>query len=75
MDLTWQANAEPDVRQYRLYRDTASPASTLLDSVVVGMEFYTDTGVTNGITYFYRLTAVNTADLESESYFHCSVSP
>ena len=65
VDLTWQANAEPDVRHYRIYRGTSSPASTLVDSVAVGMETYTDTDVTNGTTYFYRLTVINTADLES----------
>ncbi|MEF8796517.1 MAG: T9SS type A sorting domain-containing protein [Salinivenus sp.] len=53
---------------YRLYRDTTSLSGTdpgtvsdrqiaTVDTTDTGAPSYTDTGVTNGTTYFYRVTA------------------
>ncbi|MFB0516618.1 MAG: leucine-rich repeat domain-containing protein, partial [Candidatus Neomarinimicrobiota bacterium] len=63
VSLTWDANTEADLAKYRIYRDTASPASTLIDSVVGSPPdtFYTDTGLSNGQEYFYRISAVDEA--------------
>jgi hypothetical protein len=68
MNLTWTANSEADLHKYNIYRGTSSPASTLIDSVVASSPpdtFYTDTGLTNGQEYFYRITAVDSAGNES----------
>lgn len=64
--LTWSANSEPDLAKYRIYRDTSSPASTLIDSVVGSPPnaVYTDVGLAVQ-TYYYRITAVDIAGNES----------
>ena len=66
--LNWDANTEPDLHAYYIYRDTSSPASTLLDSTVASSPpepFYTDVSVVHGTTYYYRITAMDSAGNES----------
>ncbi|WP_165640302.1 fibronectin type III domain-containing protein [Klenkia brasiliensis] len=52
VDLTWTANPETDVVGYRLFRDG------VLLATVSGTS-WTDTAVTNDVTYAYRLAAVD----------------
>jgi len=69
VSLTWNKNSEDDLEKYRIYRGTSSPAATLIDSCVAQSPpdtFYTDTDVTNGTVYYYRITAVDTADNASD---------
>ena len=67
VDLTWNPNPEFDILGYRIYRESGFlPALGLIDSVSAGKTTYTDTRVTNGVTYVYRVTAVNTAFEESD---------
>jgi hypothetical protein len=54
--LSWSAVG--GAQSYNLYRGTASNAETQLASGLGGTS-YVDTAVTNGTTYYYRLTAVN----------------
>ncbi|MCP4707119.1 MAG: hypothetical protein GY869_00720, partial [Planctomycetes bacterium] len=63
IDLDWDANGEPDLAKYRIYRDTVSPATTLVDSVVGAppVALYSDTGLIDGQIYYYRITAVDNA--------------
>src|SRR5262249_36576934 len=51
---------------YRIYRSTASGAETLLTTLgnVTG---YTDSGLANGITYYYQVTALNSVGESSRS--------
>ncbi|MCP4708830.1 MAG: choice-of-anchor D domain-containing protein, partial [Planctomycetes bacterium] len=66
--LTWDRNTEPDLHKYNIYRDTASPAETLIDNVVASSPpdtFYVDTNVIVGTPYYYRVTAVDSAGNES----------
>ena len=70
--LTWTAPSEPDLDRYRVYRDTAPIDSTAgpsslaaLDSTSAGTTTLTDSTVTPGTTYFYRVTAVDAQDAES----------
>jgi fibronectin type 3 domain-containing protein len=56
--LSW--NAAAGAASYKVYRGTASGAETLVQSGVAGTT-YTDTGVTNGTTYYYKVSAVNAA--------------
>ncbi len=66
------ASGATDSLRYRIYRSTtpidasSDPASlTPLDSVSIGTSSFTDTTATPRSTYYYRVTAVDTADVES----------
>ncbi|MFN8498610.1 MAG: fibronectin type III domain-containing protein [Anaerolineae bacterium] len=59
--LGWQApasNGGSPISNYKVYRGTASNNLTLLTTLGAGLS-YTDISVTNGTTYFYQVTAVN----------------
>jgi fibronectin type 3 domain-containing protein len=59
--LTWQQPASDGgspVTGYRIYRGTAPGPDTLLASVGAVTSF-DDTGLTNGVTYYYRVSAEN----------------
>ncbi len=69
VSLGWDANSESDLTGYNVYRSTSSfqevANATQVNDGLVGEASYTDTGVTNGTEYFYRVTAVD--DTENES--------
>lgn len=70
----WDASPEPDLDHYNLYRSntmgfTPGPG-TLYTTINAGTEIYNDVGLgvgplTNGLAYYYRLSAVDTSDNES----------
>ncbi len=64
--LTWAANGESDLAGYKVYRATASgaygaPIATLQGNVVT----YVATGLQSGTTYFFVVTAYDSAGNES----------
>lgn len=63
--LNWDDNAESDLAGYNVYRSTsqAGPFSIIVTNVATS--YYEDNNVTNGIVYFYYVTAVDTSDNES----------
>ena len=70
--LQWTGSPEVDVDYYNIYRSTFLPLSTIVPLVSVdktqaagGVETYMDLSVSNGITYYYAITAVNTSGQES----------
>jgi fibronectin type 3 domain-containing protein len=65
VSLTWTANTESDLASYRLYRGPTPSPTTLLTTVAVGTTGHTDTGLSNGTAYYYRLTAVDQSGNES----------
>ncbi|TLZ86118.1 MAG: fibronectin type III domain-containing protein [Methanobacteriota archaeon] len=61
--LAWQApssNGGSPITNYRIYRGTSSNGETLL-ATIGNVLTYTDTAVTNGVTYYYQVSAVNAA--------------
>jgi len=59
--LTWEAPADDGgspIIGYKIYRGT-SPGEEVLLTTVGNETTYNDTGVTNGQTYYYRVSAVN----------------
>jgi len=62
LTLNWTAPSQPGsspITSYKLYRGTVSGSLTFLTNVT--SISYTDTGVTKGQTYFYKVSAVNSA--------------
>jgi len=59
LSLTWNASSAPDVQGYRIYRSTTSGfvPDALTNIANVTTNYYTDTGLTDGITYYYRVRA------------------
>jgi fibronectin type 3 domain-containing protein len=62
--LSWAASG--GATSYNIYRSTASGGEAFLTSGVSGTAF-TDTGLSNGTTYFYEVTAVNGAGESGKS--------
>src|SRR5206468_10345106 len=59
--LTWQApasNGGSPITNYRIYRGTSSNGETL-KATIGNVLTYSDTSVTNGVTYYYQVSAVN----------------
>ena len=69
--LQWTAAA--GATSYNVYRGTTSGQETLLHSGVTATSF-ADTGLTNGTTYYYEVTSVNTGG-EGTRSSEVSVSP
>ncbi len=74
--LAWNANTEIDFLRYRIYGGTTPNPQTKIDSVN-GIANTTKiiTGMTNGITYYFRITAVDAAFQESGYSNEVSVTP
>uniref|UniRef100_A0A7C2K5C7 Fibronectin type-III domain-containing protein n=1 Tax=candidate division WOR-3 bacterium TaxID=2052148 RepID=A0A7C2K5C7_UNCW3 len=63
--LYWNPNTEKDLAGYRVYRNT-SPSGYFKMIAEVKENFYVDRDVENGITYFYAVSAFDSAGNESE---------
>ena len=68
IDLTWGAVDADDLDGYNVYRGTESGVGTSGDPLEGGLSEagYTDESAENGTTYYYVVTAVDTADNESD---------
>jgi hypothetical protein len=62
--LTW--SAAPGATSYNVYRSTTSGSETLLRSGISATAF-SDSGLTNGTTYYYKVTAVNSVGESAKS--------
>jgi cellulose 1,4-beta-cellobiosidase len=64
--LNWTASA--GAKSYDVYRGTAAGAeSTTPIATGITKDSYTDTGLTNGQTYFYKVAAVNAGGISAHS--------
>lgn len=62
--ISWQANTEPDLQEYRVYTGTAS--RTYGTPTPVGKATsYTVDNLEEGVTYYFAVTAVDTSGNES----------
>ncbi|AOM79687.1 Ig-like domain-containing protein [Pedobacter steynii] len=59
--LNWAANTEPDLAKYRIYSGTSPAPTTVLADIPAGTTTYTNVGLTNGTTYYYRIQTIDQA--------------
>lgn len=71
--LDWADNAEADLRQYKLYRSTDGATWTTVASPATSA--HTDTAVTAGTAYSYRVTAVDASGNESGASVVATATP
>jgi hypothetical protein len=64
--LSWNAASYPEALSYRIYRDTASPASILLMELPGTASNYTDSSAQPNTDYYYRITAVQAGAVETD---------
>jgi len=75
VSLSWDDNSEPDLAGYNVYRGLSSGNYTYIDNVVAPTSSYTDTGLTNGVIYYYVVTAIDLASNESGNSNEDSAMP
>jgi len=64
--LSWNASTSSNIAGYNIYRRTGSTgAYSQINTVLNPTTTYTDTSVSDGQTYYYETTAVNTSNEES----------
>jgi hypothetical protein len=64
--LTWNENTEVDLAGYNIYRSTTNGSGFILVNIqLITDNFYLDTGLDIGTTYYYNITAVDDSDNES----------
>ncbi|SVB43939.1 uncharacterized protein METZ01_LOCUS196793, partial [marine metagenome] len=77
--MNWTANTEWDIQGYYLYRSTASSftpsATNLLTTLASNLSQYVDTGVASGTLYYYRLSAYDATENESDYTAEIAVYP
>ena len=74
--LDWANSSESDLNGYNVYRSTSSGGSySKINSSLLGSSSYTNSGLTNGTTYYYVVTAVDDAGHESVFSSQASATP
>jgi len=67
--ISWNENIEGDLGGYNLYRNSDSTFTPMSSDKIATIESsessHIDSGLVNGFTYYYRLTAVDTSGNES----------
>jgi fibronectin type 3 domain-containing protein len=68
INLSWEAPADEDVVYYKIFRSTSENGTYTQLKKINGMEnvSYTDSSVTAGTTYYYKITAGDKFEQESE---------
>jgi fibronectin type 3 domain-containing protein len=65
VDLSWKPSSTSTVVGYNIYRSPNAASWVKINSGLVGSTLYTDSTVSNGSTYYYSATAVDSAGKES----------
>ncbi len=78
LNISWALNPEPNIAYYNVYRSTVSNFTIAPSNLIASSTsyFYTDVGLTEGQTYYYRVTAVDDCGNEgapSEEGVNCPI--
>jgi fibronectin type 3 domain-containing protein len=74
--VTWSANTDDDFDLYRVYRSVNTDSLLLYQQVSeTHLNYYIDAGVDYGTLYFYRVSAVDENDNESDKSAAISYEP
>ena len=73
--LAWTANSESDLASYKVYGGTSASPTTLLATIATGTVTYTNTSLTNGTIYFYRISSVDNSSNESSKSSDITILP
>ncbi|MFQ6107576.1 MAG: thrombospondin type 3 repeat-containing protein, partial [Thermoplasmata archaeon] len=65
LNITWQENTEPDLAYYNIYASMDAEGYTLIAQVPAGADHWIDTSVSNGLTYYYKMSAEDSVPNES----------
>jgi outer membrane protein assembly factor BamB len=57
--INWSQTPSLNILRYRIYQDTVSNPTKLIDSVSAGIYSYTDSNIVNSKIYYYRVVAIN----------------
>ncbi len=74
--LSWNSNSEADIAGYYIFRNTSKKGTgqyLQLNSAPVSVTSYVDSSVTIGMTYYYKVSAVNTDGGEGKMSAHVSI--
>lgn len=73
VSLNWSANTESDLNGYNIYRsDNAEGSLTKINASVIRSNVFDDESVQANIEYFYKITAVDFSNNESQQSGHTS---
>ena len=76
ISLNWNDNSESDLAGYHVYRSTtAGGPYTRITTSLVSVSAYNDAGLTNGITYYYAVTATDADNNESANSNEANATP
>jgi hypothetical protein len=74
--LSWDPVSSLNLAGYNVYRSTsATDIGTKLNASPIPGTTYTDTGLINGVTYYYRVSAVDNTGVEGAKSDPISVTP
>jgi hypothetical protein len=65
LNISWDANTEPDLTFYNVYRSMDAITYVSAGQVPAGTEYLLDTDLGNGLTYYYRISAEDYVPNES----------
>ncbi|MHC4744798.1 MAG: PA14 domain-containing protein [Planctomycetota bacterium] len=75
VSLDWDDNSEPDLAGYDAYRSTNSGGPYNVIAADLTSSDYVDNTVSNGTTYYYVITAIDTSQNESDYSNEDSATP
>ena len=72
ISLAWNANAEPDLQGYNVFRSEAGGPYTKINASLISQPSYQDNDVSGGPQYCYKVQAVNPAGSSPDSTAACA---